>query len=56
MTPIATKTVRATKKVLIVDDETAIARMLKDALGLFRHDHAYTVRDRRGRDRRALAA
>jgi DNA-binding NtrC family response regulator len=43
MTPIATKTVRATKNVLIVDDETAIARMLKDALGLFRHDHAYTV-------------
>ena len=43
MTPIATKTARATKSVLVVDDETAIARMLKDALGVFQHDHAYTV-------------
>jgi DNA-binding NtrC family response regulator len=43
MTPIATKTARATKSVLVVDDEAAISRMLKDALGLFRHDHAYKV-------------
>ncbi len=43
MTPIATKTARATKSVLVVDDETAIARMLKDALGVFQHDHTYTV-------------
>ena len=43
MTPIATKTARATKTVLVVDDEAAIARMLKDALGLFQHDHAYEV-------------
>jgi DNA-binding NtrC family response regulator len=43
MTPIATKTAGTTKNVLIVDDETAIARMLKDALGLFQHDHAYAV-------------
>ena len=33
MTPlIATKTARATKTVLIVDDEPAIVRMLQDAL------------------------
>ena len=43
MTPIATKTARATKIVLVVDDEAAISRMLKDALGLFRHDYAYKV-------------
>ena len=43
MTPIATKMARATKSVLVVDDEAAISRMLKDALGLFRHDHAYKV-------------
>jgi len=43
MTPIATKTARATKTVLVVDDEAAIARMLKDALGLFQHDHVYEV-------------
>jgi DNA-binding NtrC family response regulator len=43
MTPIATKSARATKTVLIVDDEPAIVRMLKDALGMFRHDHGYTV-------------
>jgi len=43
MTPIATKTARATKTVLVVDDEAAISRMLKDALGLFRHDYAYKV-------------
>lgn len=43
MTPIATKTARAIKHVLVVDDEAAISRMLKDALGLFRHDHAYAV-------------
>jgi DNA-binding NtrC family response regulator len=43
MTSTATKTARAIKTVLIVDDEPAIVRMLKDALGLFRHDHAYKV-------------
>jgi DNA-binding NtrC family response regulator len=43
MTPIATKTARATKTVLIVDDEPAIVKMLKDALGMFRHEHAYRV-------------
>jgi DNA-binding response OmpR family regulator len=43
MTPIATRSARATKTVLIVDDEPAIVRMLKDALGMFRHDHGYTV-------------
>jgi DNA-binding NtrC family response regulator len=36
-------TVRSTKHVLIVDDDAAIVRMLRDALGLFRHEHAYTV-------------
>jgi len=40
---IATKTARATKTVLIVDDEPAIVRMLKDALGVFRHEHGYKV-------------
>ncbi len=34
---------RATKAVLIVDDEPAIVRMLRDALGVFRHEHAYKV-------------
>jgi DNA-binding NtrC family response regulator len=43
MTPIATRSARATKTVLIVDDEPAIVRMLKDALGMFRHEHGYTV-------------
>jgi len=32
-----------TKRVLIVDDETSIVNVLRDALGLFRHDHTYTV-------------
>ena len=36
-------TVRSTKRVLIVDDDAAIVRMLQDALGLFRHEHAYAV-------------
>jgi len=40
---IATRSGRATKTVLIVDDEPAIVRMLKDALGVFRHEHAYKV-------------
>ena len=43
MTPIATKSALATKTVLIVEDEPAIVKMLKEALGLFRHDHAYKV-------------
>jgi len=40
---IATKTARATKTVLIVDDEPAIVRMLQDALGVFGHEHGYKV-------------
>ena len=38
-----TSTARATKTVLIVDDDQAIVRMLKEALGLFRHQHAYKI-------------
>jgi DNA-binding NtrC family response regulator len=34
---------RATKRVLIVDDDAAIVQVLQDALGLFRHEHAYAV-------------
>jgi two-component system response regulator AtoC len=34
---------RPTKRVLIVDDDEAIVRVLRDALGVFRHEHAYTV-------------
>src|SRR6266436_7345589 len=34
---------RATKRALIVDDDESIVRVLHDALGLFRHDHAYAV-------------
>ena len=40
---ITTKTARGTKTVLIVDDEPTIVRMLKDALGVFRHEHGYKV-------------
>lgn len=36
-------TARETKRVLIVDDDEAIVRVLQDALGLFRHEHAYAV-------------
>jgi DNA-binding NtrC family response regulator len=36
-------TVRGTKHVLIVDDDEAVVRVLRDALGLFRHEHAYAV-------------
>ena len=36
-------TPRGTKRVLIVDDDAAIVHVLRDALGLFRHDHAYAV-------------
>jgi DNA-binding NtrC family response regulator len=43
MTSTATKMARPTKTVLIVDDEPAIVRMLKEALGMFRHDYAYKV-------------
>jgi CheY-like chemotaxis protein len=39
----STAPARATKAVLIVDDEPAIVRMLRDALGVFRHEHAYRV-------------
>ena len=38
-----TTTARATKTVLIVDDDQAIVRMLKEALGLFRHQHDYKI-------------
>jgi DNA-binding NtrC family response regulator len=38
-----TTTARATKTVLIVDDDQAIVRMLKEAVGLFRHQHAYKI-------------
>jgi DNA-binding response OmpR family regulator len=34
---------RATKRVLIVDDNPATVRLLRDHLGLFRHDHDYQV-------------
>ena len=40
---MAAKTARMTKTVLVVDDNAAIVRMLKDAIGLFRHEHAYKV-------------
>ena len=36
-------TARATKRVLIVDDDLSIVRVLQDALGLFRHEHTYAV-------------
>jgi two-component system response regulator AtoC len=39
----AAGTARPTKRVLIVDDDEAIVRVLRDALGVFRHEHAYTV-------------
>jgi DNA-binding NtrC family response regulator len=39
----ATRLARETKTVLIVDDDSAVVRMLKDALGVFRHAHAYKV-------------
>jgi two-component system, NtrC family, nitrogen regulation response regulator NtrX len=39
----ATHLARETKTVLIVDDDSAVVRMLKDALGVFRHTHAYKV-------------
>ena len=38
-----TTTERATKTILIVDDDQAIVRTLKEALGLFRHQHAYKI-------------
>ena len=42
MATIATAA-RATKRVLIVDDDESIVRVLRDALGLFNHEHAYAV-------------
>ena len=33
----------ATKRVLIIDDDESIVRVMQDALGLFNHDHAYAV-------------
>ncbi|PYN32937.1 MAG: hypothetical protein DME01_20000 [Candidatus Rokuibacteriota bacterium] len=36
-------TARATKRVLIVDDDLSIVRVLQDALGLFRHEHTYAA-------------
>jgi len=38
-----TTTARATKTVLIVDDDKALVRLLREALGLFRHQHAYKI-------------
>lgn len=38
-----TSTVRATKTVLIVDDDPGVVTVLKDALGAFRQEHAYKV-------------
>ena len=38
-----TTTARATKTVLIVDDDQAIVRMLKEAVGLFQHQYAYKI-------------
>jgi DNA-binding NtrC family response regulator len=34
---------RTTKRVLIVDDDASIVGVLRDALGLFRHEHTYTI-------------
>jgi CheY-like chemotaxis protein len=42
MAPLASAA-RATKRVLIVDDDAAIVQVLQDALALFRHDHAYAI-------------
>lgn len=42
MTTLATAA-QVTKRVLIVDDDESIVRVLQDALGLFRHDHAYAI-------------
>src|SRR4026209_9872 len=42
-------TARATKRVLIVDDDAAGVQVLHDAVGLFRHDHAYSVEIARDR-------
>ena len=36
-------TARATKRVLMVDDDLSIVRVLQDALGLFRHEHTYAA-------------
>ena len=38
---------RGTKRVLLVDDDVAIVQVLQDALGLFRHEHAYAVQTAR---------
>jgi DNA-binding NtrC family response regulator len=50
-----TTTARPTKTILVVDDDQAIVRMLKEALGLFRHQHAYKV-ETAGDGAEALAA
>ena len=42
MTTLATAA-RVTKRVLIVDDDESIVHVVQDALGLFRHDHAYAI-------------
>jgi len=42
MAALAT-TARVTRRVLIVDDDESIVHVVQDALGLFRHDHAYAV-------------
>jgi CheY-like chemotaxis protein len=43
MAMLAARTARPEKRVLIVDDDAAIVRVLRDALGVFRHEHAYKV-------------
>ena len=43
MTTMPAGTARPTKSVLIVDDDAAIVRMMKDAFGVFRHEHAYQI-------------
>jgi len=34
---------RSTKRILIVDDDPATVRILRDVLGGFRHDHEYQI-------------
>jgi CheY-like chemotaxis protein len=37
---------RSTKRILIVDDDPATVRILRDVLGGFRHDHEYQMASR----------
>ena len=43
MTTLPTGSARMTKTVLIIDDDPVIVRTMKDALGVFRHEHAYRI-------------